>query len=212
VFIVIDIREVSSTGAAGKKGRGAIMSSVPVGRSAAELRGCRGGRRFIGARFGVLCAFVLVALLALVPTAQAARGVLGVFGEYGEAEGQFWNGSSIDAYMSTGDLYVGDAFNERVQRFDADGNFELAFGWGVDDGSDEFQICTSDCQVGIVGAGDGQFGGPYVGPQGIAVDQSDGSVFVNDPGNRRVQKFDKDGNFLLAFGWGVDDGAEELLT
>jgi hypothetical protein len=38
--------------------------------------------------------------------------------------------------------------------------------WGVDDGANEFQICTSDCQAGSLGSGDGQFNAPF----GVAAD------------------------------------------
>lgn len=156
----------------------------------------------------------LATLLALslfaVSIAQADRGVVGHFGEAGSGDGQISFGAGVDVYAATGDVYVPDSWNQRIDRFDADGNFELAFGWGVDDGSEEFQVCTGGCQAGNPGSGAGQFAGPYQGPRALAVDQSDGSVYVLDPGNARIQKFDKDGNFLRAFGWGVLDGSPEL--
>ncbi len=47
-------------------------------------------------------------------------------------------------------------------------------------------------------------------PTGVAVDQTDGTVYVTDYNNRRVDVFDSAGHFLRAFGWGVLDGAAEL--
>ena len=47
-------------------------------------------------------------------------------------------------------------------------DFDFMFGWGVDTGASEFQICTSadtPCLAGISGSGDGQFDTPL----GIAV-------------------------------------------
>jgi hypothetical protein len=44
-----------------------------------------------------------------------------------------------------------------VQKFDAAGTFERTWGWGVQDGTSAFQVCTSGCQSGIAGAGEGQF-------------------------------------------------------
>ncbi|MGC1167066.1 MAG: hypothetical protein WA862_13265 [Solirubrobacterales bacterium] len=86
----------------------------------------------------------------------------------------------------------------------------MAFGWGVRDGSQELQTCTAGtgCQQGLTGSGPGQFGAvPFtsglVGPSGIAVDSA-GDIYVMDLGNFRVQKFDSEGNFLLAFGGKVN--------
>ncbi len=62
-------------------------------------------------------------------------------------------------------------------------------------------------EFGAVGAESGQFNDPT----GVAVD-SMGDVYVSDTKNHRVDKFDGSGSFLLAWGWGVADGAHELQT
>jgi NHL repeat-containing protein len=51
---------------------------------------------------------------------------------------------------------------------------------------------------GSPGSGNGQL----KDPEGIALDESTGDVYVADTGNRRVSKFDADGDFLLS--WGID--------
>jgi hypothetical protein len=76
---------------------------------------------------------------------------------------------------STGNVFVADTGNNRIQKFDKSGNFLLTFG--------------------TQGSGNGQFSLPF----GVAVD-STGNIFVADAGNNRIQKFDKSGNFLLTFG------------
>ncbi len=70
-------------------------------------------------------------------------------------------------------------------------------------GGTGLEDCTAEsgCQLGAGGPGAGQLGAP----EGIAVDSA-GDVFVVDLTNRRVQKFNSAGEFLLMFGGGVDSG------
>jgi len=128
-------------------------------------------------------------------------------GTSGSGAGQFDTNSKDLAVDASGNVYVADDLNHRVQKFDSSGNFLLTWGWGVDDGTAEFQTCTSGCQAGISGGGTGQFNRPF----GIDPDAS-GNVYVTEGSNDRVQKFDSSGNFLLMWGWGVDDGTAELQT
>jgi DNA-binding beta-propeller fold protein YncE len=116
---------------------------------------------------------------------------------------------------ATGHVYVANQNNSRIEEFTPWGAFVKAWGWGVADGSPELQACgpgatppTATCQKGLEGTGAGEFGEFGSGPQGIAVDSA-GDVYVVDlgiPSNNRVQKFDSEGNFLLMFGGGVDQG------
>ncbi len=41
-------------------------------------------------------------------------------------------------------------------------------------------------------------------PSDVDIDQSNGDVYVSDPANYRIEKFDSAGNFILMFGKGVD--------
>lgn len=87
-----------------------------------------------------------------------------------------------------GNLYVLDAQNQRVLKFNSQG--ELLLQWGEP------------------GRGNGQFNS--LGWGGLAVDPDGQFVYVVDNGNYRVQKFDSQGNFLLAFGHrGTDEGEFE---
>jgi len=84
----------------------------------------------------------------------------------------------------------------------SDGTFDRMWGWGVDDGGAEFQICTGGCQAGSLGSGDGQFDFPV----GVATDAA-GDVYVADPDDHRIQKFDSDGTFITKWGsLGTGDG------
>ena len=100
----------------------------------------------------------------------------------GTAAGQFKMHRAVHVDHED-NLYVADSQNNRVQKFDPSGRFQLMFG--------------------SQGNGHGQFGG-VSGPNGLAVDE-DGFIYVTDThtalgGNSRVQKFDHRGRFVLAFG------------
>jgi sugar lactone lactonase YvrE len=74
-----------------------------------------------------------------------------------------------------GNLYVADTYNNRVEIFDADGQFISTFGK----------------------AGDGP--GYFSRPKGIAID-GDGHIWVADGMQDRVQVFNKEGQLLISFG------------
>lgn len=72
---------------------------------------------------------------------------------------------------STGDVYVVDAGHNRIERFSETGVFIAAWGWGVQDGKAEYQVCTTACEnKGIAGTGAAQFNTP----EAIAIDNSAG--------------------------------------
>lgn len=55
--------------------------------------------------------------------------------------------------------------------------------------------------------------GQVSSPQGAAVDRSNGDLYIAEFNNRRVSKFDSEGKFLFAVGYGVADGVtKELQT
>jgi DNA-binding beta-propeller fold protein YncE len=104
-----------------------------------------------------------------------------MIGFEGTGQGQFSAPRGI-AFAPDGSFYIADSRNHRIQHFDADGNFINM--WG------EY--------------GDSTFtdlpGGIFFEPWGVAVGP-DGSVFVSDTWNHRIQKFDADGNFITKWGY-----------
>jgi hypothetical protein len=117
---------------------------------------------------------------------------------------------------SVGDVYVADRNNNRIDKFGPNGEFLLAWGWGVADGKAQLETCgplaaVRRCYAGVAGGGAGQFG--ELSAVGVAVDGapggSRGDVFVEDERNHRVEKFAPEGEFLLAWGEGVANGKEE---
>ncbi len=124
----------------------------------------------------------------------------------GGGAGQLYQPSGV-ATDSSGDVYVADFYNSRIDEFSAAGAFIKAYGWGVADGMYQFETCTSTCQGGIEGTGAGQFSGPA----GVATDSS-GDVNVADWANSRIDEFSAAGAFIEAYGWGVSDGMAKFET
>ena len=82
------------------------------------------------------------------------------------------------AWAPNGDFYVADGYqNTRVVKFDKTGKYLMT--WG---------------QRGE--AGKETRGGYFNNVHGVAVDPQSGNVFVNDRGNRRIQKFDANGKYI----------------
>jgi len=129
------------------------------------------------------------------------------FGTEGSGAGQIsGEPAGVAVNQGTGDVLISDRNNSRIDKFGGEGEFMLAWGWGVADGSTEaLQTCTTTCFGGherppFDGPGQGQFSNV----EGIAVDNSlgasNGDVYVIDSGNHRVQKFGPEGEFILMFG------------
>ena len=119
------------------------------------------------------------------------------FGSEGEGAGQLDGPHGVAVDRSTGDVYVADKANDRVDEFEEDGTFVRAWGWGVLDGKSEFEVCTSSCRAGPE---EEQGAGAMFRPVGIAVDQATGDVYVIDLENDRVQEFTASGAFVTMWG------------
>jgi len=156
------------------------------------------------------------------------------WGSQGAGDGQLFNPKGV-AVDKAGYIYVVDSGNHRVQRFDAQGRFIAKWGsqgaspgqfqepWGiaVDDGGHVYVADTWNHRVqkfdqdgrfllqwGTFGDTRGELGqgGVFYGPRDIAID-GEGNLYVTDTGNKRVQKFSPEGEFLGQWGGGgVDAG------
>jgi uncharacterized protein (TIGR03663 family) len=77
-----------------------------------------------------------------------------------------------------GSVYVADTWNNRIQKFTADGKFLKTWGYGISQTDDPFG---------------------FYGPRAVAVD-AQGHVLVTDTGNKRIVVFDTEGNYITKFG------------
>jgi sugar lactone lactonase YvrE len=138
------------------------------------------GGMIAGARWATMALAVAVSTLAL-PASPAHAGsgryeLVAQWGSYGSGDGQFSYPWAL-ALDGDGNVYVADAGNSRIEKFDSNGNF-------LD-------------KWGSVGSGNGEF----IDPRGVAID-GDGNVYVTDAGNSRIEKFDSNGAYLAQ--WGSD--------
>jgi tripartite motif-containing protein 71 len=132
------------------------------------------------------------------------------------------------AVDGSGNVFVVDNGNSRIQEFENSGGFLAkwdmmesgngAFGAAVDGSGNVFvtdninnlilkftNSGTFLTEWGSAGTGDGRF----MNPEGVAVDGS-GNVFVADTLNQRIQKFTNTGTFLTT--WGTPGGGDGQFT
>jgi DNA-binding beta-propeller fold protein YncE len=132
---------------------------------------------------------LLVALLAVILATALLPATVGAqpppyltqWGTLGTGNGQF-NVPMDVAVDGSGNVYVADMPNNRIQVFSSDGTYVT--------------------QWGTSGSGDGQFLQPY----GVAVDAS-GNVYVAEIENHRIQKFTSSGTYVTQWGsYGTGNG------
>jgi hypothetical protein len=120
------------------------------------------------------------------------------------------------AVAPSGNVYVAEPANARVQELTAAGEFVLMFGREVNETKDkdptsteaERDLCTAaevqssavKCKRGVAGEANGAFGDP----QAVAVDPITENVYVQDVANWRVAEFTSGGAFVLMVGKEVD--------
>jgi len=148
-------------------------------------------------------------------------------GILGSGDGQFDHPHDL-AFDASGNIYVADSGNHRIQKFNSAGTFLTKWGslgivagafnspFGVAvDASGYVYVAdfynhriqkfnssgTFQAQWGTRGSGDGELASPY----DVVVDAS-GDVYVADFDNHRIQKFDSSGIFLTKWGAFCDIG------
>jgi hypothetical protein len=183
--------------------------------------------RFLGRLRGAVASRALVGALLLAPivaglwpctAAQAvqAHSFSDSFAGPGEAAGELGlvDGSASTAGSGVGvndeahTVFVADTANNRVDEFSSAGSFIRAWGWGVTNGAEELQTCTSSCRAGRAGLAPGQLEAPtFVAVDNDPASPSHGDVYVAGPGKpgestaNLVTKFSAEG--ALDETWGA---------
>lgn len=131
-------------------------------------------------------------------------------------DGGLANPQSIAVDQETGEVYVSDLGNHRIDVYAGDGTFLRAFGFdvvesGPDNAGGGYEICVAAngdvCKAGVAGSGTGQLGAVtvYGATLGIAISPPDGNpvtgtVFLADTANRRIDTYGLDGANPGSFG------------
>ncbi|MCU0821285.1 MAG: hypothetical protein MUC95_02285 [Spirochaetes bacterium] len=101
------------------------------------------------------------------------------FGSPGNEDGMFHGPEGV-SFDKSGNVYIVDSGNYRVQKFDDEGNFIFKFGKM------------------------GEYEGQFANPSGVLAYNE--QVYITDPGNSRIACFDDSGNFIKNI---VIDGMEK---
>jgi DNA-binding beta-propeller fold protein YncE len=123
--------------------------------------------------------YVIDAAADRVQRFDADGAYLGQFGTPGTGDGALTLGGAstgLAVDQASGDVYVADTGNNRIQRFSATGVYQSQFG--------------------AAGAGDGELAAPVA----VAVDPTSHDVYVADRDNNRVQRFSSAGVFEAQLG------------
>ena len=144
------------------------------------------------------------------------------WGSTGSGDGQFQGpeGVGID---SSGNVYVADAANDRIQKFDANGTYLTQWGsaggahgqfrtpWGVAvDATDQVYVVDRfDDRIQVFDANGTWLRQWYTGnnsyysqPRGVAVDPTNGNVYVALARSNRVEQYSSTGTYPLTQ-WGM---------
>ena len=118
------------------------------------------------------------------------------WGSFGNGDGQFYFPRGVAVDQEDGTVYVVDMGNHRIQKFDTSTNVlpQLLTKWG------------GSSAAGHASSALAQEAGQLRSPWGITVDGA-GHLYVTDTGNHRIEKFDREGNFITQWGgFGNGDG------
>ena len=153
--------------------------------------------------------------LPVVKYKDKVRPVMCIGYVAGNSVGQFYNPWGVEVDQQTGNIYVADQSNNRIQMFDE--NFIHLSNFGEirspiciviskekvfvsQDGPNNLSVFDTKGtllkQIGTPGSGDGQF----KNPRGIAINAFNDDIYVCDCLNNRIQILSKDYSYKSQFG------------
>ena len=173
-------------------------------------------------RIFLVMLFGTAAVLLSPAYVQAEEYKINTWGSSGTEIGNFSNPSGV-AVDSSGNVYVADTKNHRIQKFTSTGEYLTQWGFkGSESGNFSYPYSVAVDSVGNVYVTDtdnhriqkftstgsyltqwgtrGNIRGQFQSPIEIALDSAD-NVYVTDNGNYRIQMFTSTGSFLTK--WGI---------
>ena len=183
-----------SRSATGLSNEDASTRAASSGRSGSSARSVGRMSALSVTAFAVLGALVLLAGTAFADTE---------FGEEGQASGILTGPEGIAVDQSNGNLYVGGGFAHRVAKFEGTGTPLFAWGYGIADGEEEMETCTTSCLQGneMPFEPHSVYGPMIDSAAAVAVDPTgEHDVYLVDAGHSRIDKFKPNGEFLFSFG------------
>jgi NHL repeat len=179
-------------------------AGLPRAMDAPEL-----GRHAAARRLG-LASIGLCLMACAGPTSSAVASTPVFTGSFaGVGETAMASPVAVAVDQSSRDVYVADAGNHRIEKFDSSGSFILMFGKTVDQttGGDVCTAASGDkCQPGVAADASGSPAGAFRTPSFLAVDNSSGlssgDIYVGDRGANPglVQKFTSSGALIPSWG------------
>jgi DNA-binding beta-propeller fold protein YncE len=146
-------------------------------------------------------------------------GDFGVYDNYGQEQGPAGIAAGADA-----ELIISDTYNDRIQKITIEGKYAGGFDVSSpgpitsDRDGNIYTVLPGEARVvkfspegkkllefGKPGMGDGEFflengEGDLQGPDGIAVDDQKGLIYVSDTAAHRIEIFDSQGNYVKSIG------------
>lgn len=116
-------------------------------------------------------------------------------GSHGDGDGQLDSPAGVDV-DAAGNVFVVDADNHRIVKFDAAANFVSTWGYGVAGGTG-WEVCTSNCAAGVFAnppGGPDVVTEPFWHPTDLSHDPVSGEVLVADAAF--VRRFSDEGELL----------------
>jgi hypothetical protein len=158
---------------------------------------------------GVVTVGIVTLLLALL-VAAPARAAYEKLSDFGKNELVSASGLAVNVSgaggVEAGSVYAVGSRYRRVARYTPTGTFQEAWGWGVKNGEKEFQRCgrapLESCNADFKNLPGGEGAGQLNTPFAIAIDQSNGHVYVLDSQRLHgvIQVFGAKGEVLSSFG------------